>query len=126
MHANVFRQPDRRNRVEARFAHVAVVAVANLGQIGQPLFGDRLLSPGGLLLRQRHADGLHAVPGRVADHAAPTAAHIEQPIAGLEPQLLEHQPVFVVLRLFQGRVGVRIAGAGVGHRRAKHPLVEVV
>ena len=42
-------------------ANVAVVEVPNLGQLGQPLVGDRLLRPLGLLGRQRDADRLHAL-----------------------------------------------------------------
>ena len=119
-------QPDRGHRVEAGLRDVAVVAVADLGEIGQALVGDRVLRPHRLLLRQGDADGLDAVGGGVADHAAPAAADVEQPVAGLQAQLLEHQPVLVLLRLLQRRVGVRVAGAGVGHRRAEHPLVERV
>ena len=51
---DVLGQPDRGHRVEAGLAHVAVVAVAHLGQIGQALIGDGLLRPGGLLAGQRH------------------------------------------------------------------------
>ena len=126
LHADVLGQADRGHRVEPRLGDVAVVAVADLGEIGQPFVGDRLLRPRRLLGRQRDADGLDAVTGGVAHHAAPAAAHVEQPIARLQAQLLEHQPVLVVLRLLQRRVGLRIAGAGVGHRRAEHPFVERV
>ncbi len=105
---------------------VAVVAVPHLGEVGQALLGDGVLRPRRLLLGQRDADGLDAVPRGVAHHAAPAAADVEQPVARLQPQLLEHQPVLVLLRLFQRRVGDRVARAGVGHRRAEHPLVERV
>ena len=126
LYANVFGQPDGGDRVEAALPDVAVVGVTYLGQIGEALFGDRLLRPGGLLLGQRDADGLHPVPRGVAHHAAPAAPDVEQPVAFLEPQLLEHQPVLVLLRLFQRGVGVSVARAGVRHRRAEHPFVERV
>ncbi len=126
VHADVLGQTDRGHRVETGLSHVAVVAVTDLAEIGQALLDDRLLRPLRLLLGQGDADRLHAVAGRVADHAAPATTHVEQPIAGLQPQLLEHQPVLVLLRLLERGVGVRIARAGVGHRRAEHPLVERV
>ena len=125
-HADVLEQPDRRHRVEAGLGDVAVVAVAHLGQVGQPLVGDGLLRPRRLLPRQRHAGGLDAAAGGVAHHAAPAAPDVEQPVARLQPQLLEHQPVLVLLRLVERGVGARIARAGVGHRRPEHPLVEGV
>ena len=64
-------QPDRGHRVEAGLRHVAVVAIADLGQVGQALVGDPVLPPRRLLLRERDADGLH-LPGGVADHSTPT------------------------------------------------------
>ena len=125
-HADVLEQPDRRHRIEVALGDVAVVAVAHLGQVAQSLVGDRLLRPRRLLPRQRHADGLDPAAGGVAHHAAPPASDVEQPVARLQPQLLEHQPVLVLLRLLERGVGVGIARAGVGHRRPEHPLVEGV
>ena len=49
MHADVLGQPDRRHRVEAGLGDVAVVAVPDLGEVGQALVGDRLLRPRRLL-----------------------------------------------------------------------------
>ena len=70
---------------------------------------------------------MHAVlPGGVHDHAAPAAAHVEQPHAGLQPQLAGDQVELVRLGFLEGGVLGRVAGAGVGHRRAEHPLVEGV
>ena len=63
---------------------------------------------------------------RVPDHAAPAAADVEQPVTGLQGELVEHQPVLVLLGLLEGRRGVGVARAGVGHRRAEHHLVEAV
>ena len=123
---DVLGEPDRRDRVELRLADVAVVAVPDLGEVGQPLVGDRLLRPFGLLAGQRHTDRLDAAARCIAHHAAPAASDVEQPVTGLQMQLLEHQPVLVLLRLFQRRVDVRIARARVRHRRTEHPLVERV
>ena len=83
VHADVLGQPDRRHRVEAGLGDVAVVAVTHLGEVGQALLGDGLLRPRRLLLGQRDADRLDAVAGRVAHHAAPAAADVEQPVARL-------------------------------------------
>jgi len=125
--ADVFGQSDGADRVEARFRDVPVVQVPHLGEPGQPLPLDRGLRPGGLLGGQRDPEGLDAVlPGGVHHHAAPAAAHVEQPHARPKPELAGDQVELVDLRLFQGGVLARVAGAGVGHRRPEHPLVEPV
>ena len=62
----------------------------------------------------------------VHDHRAPPAAHVEQPHARLQRQLLRHQLELRRLRLLQRRVGRRVDRARVGHRRPEHPLVEGV
>ncbi len=125
--ADVLGQPDRADRVEARLRHVAVIQVPHLGEPGQPLPLDRGLRPGGLLGGQRDPEGLDAVlPRGVHHHAAPAAADVEQPHALMEPELAGDQVELVDLRLFQGGVLARVAGAGVGHRRPEHPLVEPV
>ena len=113
--------------VEVALEHVAVVAVADLGQVGQALAVDGLLGPRRLLDRQRHAERLDAVlAGGEAHHAAPAAADVEQPHAGLEVELAGDQVVLVVLGLLEGGVLVREHRAGVGHRRTQHHLVEAV
>jgi len=125
--ADVLGQPDRADRVEARLRDVAVVQVPHLGEPGQPLPLDRGLRPGGLLGGQRDPEGLDAVlPRGVHHHAAPAAADVEQPHALMEPELAGDQVELVDLRLFQRGVLARVAGAGVGHRRPEHPLVEPV
>jgi hypothetical protein len=125
--AHVFGQPDRADRVEARLEHVAVVQVAHLGEPGQPFPLDGGLGPGGLLGGQRDAERLDAVlPCGVHHHAAPAAADVEQPHPLLESELAGDQVELVDLRLFQGGVRARVTGAGVGHRRPEHPLVEAV
>jgi len=50
----------------------------------QAFVGNLVLPPRRLLLRERDADGLHPVSGGVADHAAPAAAYVEQPVARLQ------------------------------------------
>ncbi len=125
-HADVLQQADGRHRIEVALGDVPVVAVAHLGQVAEPLVDDRLLRPGRLLPRQRHARRSDPTPSGVAHHATPPASDVQQPVARLEPELLEDQPVLVLLRLFERRVGVRVARAGVGHRRPEHPLVEGV
>ena len=107
-------------------ANVAVVAVAHLGQVAEALLGDGVLGPRGLLSRERHAGGPHTAASGVANHAAPAAADVEQSVARLQPQLLEHQPILVLLRLVEGCLETRVARARVGHRWPEHPLVERV
>ena len=105
----------------------AVVHEPDLGEVVEPLLLDRLLRPRRLLARQRHAERLDAVlPRGVADHAAPAAAEVEQPLAGLEVELAGDQVVLGGLRLLERRVRGRVERAGVGHRRAEDVLVERV
>ena len=126
-HADVLGQADRADRVEAGLEHVAVVEVPHLGEVVEPLAVDRLLGPRRLLARQGHAERLDAVlPGGVADHAAPAAADVEQPLPGLEVELAGDQVVLLGLRLLERRVLGREDRAGVGHRRAEDQLVEAV
>jgi hypothetical protein len=125
--ADVLGQADGADRVEAGLGHVAVVQVPHLGQARQALALDGGLAPGGLLRGQRDAEGLDAVlPRGVHHHAAPAAADVQQPHALMQAQLARDQVELVGLRLFQGGVLVRVAGAGVGHRGPEHPLVEPV
>ena len=124
--ADVLGQSDRRNGVESHLANVAVVGVPHFGQLREPFVGDRLCRPLRLFGRQGGTDHPDPVSRRVAHHAAPAAADVEQPVAGLQPQLLENQPVLVLLGLFQRRVGVGIHRARVRHRWAQHPSVERV
>ena len=125
-HPDVLGEPDRRHGVEAGLGDVAVVGVPHLGEVGQPLVGDRLARPQRLLARQGDPEHLHALACGVADHAAPAAADVEQPVTGLQAQLVEDQAVLVLLSLLQGRRGVGVAGARVRHRRTEHHLVEAV
>ena len=125
--ADVLGEPDRAHRVEPGVAHVAVVAEPDLRRGIEALPLDRLLGPGGLLPRQRHADHLDAVVlGRVPDHPAPAGPDVEQPHARLEAELAGDQVVLRELRLLQRGLLGREAGAGVGHRRPEDHLVEPV
>ena len=126
-HADVLGEPDRADRVEVALEHVAVVGVPHLGEVRQPLAVDGLLGPRRLRDREGDAERLHAVLARrEADHAAPAAADVEQPHAGLEVELAGDEVVLVVLRLLERRVLAREHRAGVGHRRTQHHLVEAV
>ena len=114
--ADVLGQPDGADRVEPGLGNVPVVQVPDLGQLGQPRFLDRPLRPGCLLRGQRDAQRPDAVlPGGVHDHAAPAAAHVEQPHPGRQAQLAGYQVELVCLGFLKGGALGRVAGAGVGH-----------
>src|SRR5260221_359504 len=98
--ADVLGEPDRTDRVEAGLGDLAVVQMPHLGEVLKARLLDRPLGPQGLLLRQRDAKRSHAVVAcRVHDHAAPAAAHVEQPHPGRQPDLPGHQVELVFLRL---------------------------
>ena len=125
--ADVLGQPDRADRVEAHLAHVAVVAVPHLRGTAEPLLGDGLAGPRGLLLRERDTErGDAVVLDGVPHHAAPAAADVQQAHARPEVQLAADQVVLGRLRLLEAGVRGRVAGAGVGHRRPEQHLVERV
>ncbi len=126
--ADVLGEPDRADRVE----------LATPGRRGSRGDAPRpgLCSPRRTISACAHSawlrdsvtpSALHPVlGGGVHDHAAPAAADVEQPHPRFEGQLLRDQLVLGRLRLLQrGRLG-RVHRAGVGHRRAEHPLVEPV
>ena len=125
-HPDVLGEPYRGDGVEPRLGHVAVVREPHLGEVPEPLALDRGLGPGRLLPRQGGADGAHTPPRGIPHHPAPAAADVEQPVALPEPELVEDQAVLVLLGLLERRALVRVGGAGVGHRRAEHVLVEGV
>src|SRR6478752_4958365 len=83
LHPDVLGEADRGDRVEAGLLDVAVVHEPDLGEVVEPLLLDRLLRPRRLLARQRHSERVHAVlASGVADHPAPAAAEVEQPLPG--------------------------------------------
>ncbi len=107
--------------------HVAVVHEPHLGQVVESLFLDLVLRPRGLLAGQGHAQRLDAVLLRgMPNHSAPAAPHVEQSMTGLEAELAGDQVVLLELGLLQRRIGGRVDGAGVGHRRPEDQLVEAV
>ncbi len=127
LHADVLGQPDRGDRVEVALLDVAVVHVPDLGEVVEPLLLDPLLRPRRLLAREGDAERVHAVlAGGVADHAAPAAAEVEQPLARLQVELAGDEVVLLELRLLERRGLGREDRAGVGHRGAEDQLVEAV
>ena len=77
--------------------------------------------------RERDAErGDAVVLDGVPHHPAPAAADVEQAHARPEVELAADQVVLGRLRLLEAGVRGRVAGAGVGHRRPEHHLVERV
>ncbi len=101
--------------------------MAHLGEVAEPLALDRGPGPLGLLGREGHAQCAYAVlAGGVAHHRPPSAADVEQPLAGLQRELAGDQVELRRLCLLQRRVDRVVERAGVGHRRPEHQLVEPV
>src|SRR4029077_2371860 len=94
--ADVLGDADRADRVEVGLGDIAVVHVADLGQVLKAFALDGRLRPGRLLRGQGYAERLDAlVLGSVPDHAAPAAADVEQAHARLEGDLAGDQVVLV-------------------------------
>ncbi len=124
---DVLEHADRADGVERPVGDVSVVLQADL----DPVLQTRLLHPEraqlGLAFGDGDADGLDiVVPGGVHHEAAPATAHVQEPHAGSEGELLADQLVLGVLGGVEPDVGALPERARVGHRRAQHDPVEVV
>ena len=124
--ADVLDHADARDRVELLAGEVAVVhhpdldPVADAGRLG-PLARDPRLR-----LRQGDADDLDAVAGGgVGREAAPAAADVEDPLAGLERQLRADHLELRLLRLLERRRAPREDRAAVGHRLVEEEREEL-
>ena len=127
LHADVLREADRADGVEARLGDVAVVAVADLDEALEARLTHGALTPLGLLLAQGDAyDVDAALASGVHRHAAPAAADVEQPLAGLQVELVGNEGELALLRFLEGVVRRVEHGARVGHRVTEHLLVERV
>ena len=125
--ADVLEQADRADCVVVAARRVAVVAVDDRDLVRQAEPVGLGLRPRGLLLRQRHGDDVDAVVrGGVARHAAPPATDVEQAHSRPEPELARDEVELRVLGVVQADVRLVEDGAGVGHRRPEHVLVEAV
>ena len=87
--ADMLIHADRDDLVEDRLAgNVAIILAAYLDSAAQPGGGDSPLGFIDLRLAEGDIDGGDAVARRCpADQTTPAAADVEQPIAGLKPQL---------------------------------------
>ena len=86
--ADVLDHADAGDRVEPLAGEVAVVHDPDLDPVADPGGLGPLPGDPGLRLRQRDPDDLDAVAGRgVGGEAAPAAADVDDPLAGLERQL---------------------------------------
>ena len=104
-----------------------MVRVADLDKALEARLTHGALTPLGLLLAQGDAyDVDAALASGVHRHAAPAAADVEVPVAGLEVHFLEDEAELVFLRLVEGGVRGGVVGAGVGHRIAQEELVEII
>ena len=126
LHADVLHHADRADAVEIALGHVAIVHHAQFGQILEAFTLDPLLAVFDLLLGQGDAERLDAALGGLDDERAPAAADVEQALARLEVELVEHQADLVELRVLQAHVLVVEHRAGVGHRGAEEVAVELV
>src|SRR5215472_768978 len=126
--ADMLVHTDRDDLVEDRFAgDIAIILAAHLHSAGQPGVSD---SPSGFIdlrLAEGDADGGDAVVRRrPADQPTPAAANVEQPIAGLEPQLAADMIKLLLLcgvEIFAA--GLKVS-AGIYHVSVEPETVELV
>ena len=96
--AHVLGHADGADRVERPVVDVAVVLDADVHPVGQSGVGHPFAGQGRLLGRERDADDVGPVAlGGVQGKAAPAAAHVEYPHAGLQPELAADQVDFGLL-----------------------------
>ncbi len=124
--SDVLEHADRRDRVEAAL-HVAVVLQADVDDVVEAGRGDPLAGQLDLSLRQGHPDDPGAVvAGGVDRKAPPSAADVEQPRAGPQPQLAADHLELAPLRGLEVLRRVEEVGAGVDEVGVEEQPEEVV
>jgi hypothetical protein len=127
LRADVLDHADAGHLVELLARQVAVVEHADVDEVGDAGLrrpGARAL---GLRRGQRDPGDAGAVAlGGVHREGAPAAAHVQQPVAGLEVQLAADQVPLGLLGLLQRARAAREDRAGVGHRRVEERREELV
>ena len=110
--ADVLAHLHRGNRVVAMVERIPVVLDPDLGA-GEAQAAGPLPDVAALLAGQRHACHLDlVVAGRVDGQRAPAAAHVEQPLAGLQAELAADQLQLGALRVGQVRWPAGPSGPG--------------
>src|SRR5690606_5513279 len=90
--ADVLEHPDAHDLVERRPAEIAIVEQLEADSVLQPCFANPLPTQLQLRAAERYSHALHAVAlGGVDQHSSPSAADVEQPLSGLEPELAADQ-----------------------------------
>ncbi len=126
--ADVLEHADADHLVETPIARqVAIVHQLQRHLTGQALGRHPLAPQFQLLLAEGDAVHLNAeLASGIARQSAPAAADIQQPLAGLEPQLAAQMAQLGLLRLFEILVAGFEIGAGVDHVAVQPELVERV
>ena len=126
--ADVLEHADADHLVEALvLRQVAVIHQLQLYLILQPLGRHALAGQRQLLAAEGDAEHPGAeLAGGEAGQSAPTAADIQQAVAGLEPQLAADQAQLGLLRLVDSLFAGLEIGTGIDHVAVQPELVEVV
>ncbi len=122
--ADVLAHLHRGDRVVAVVQRIPVVLDPDLGPVPEAQAAGALPDVAALLAGQGHAGHLDSGPGRVDGQRAPAAAHVEQPLPGLEAELATDQLQLGALRVGQGVVARGPVGTRVGHAGVQDELVE--
>ena len=124
--ADVLHHAQRADAVESGFRHIAIIHETDFGEVLKAFAFDPFLAPRDLLVREGHADYVNAAPCGDDLHGPPAAADIQQPVSGLEAELVEHQVELGFLRGLQGVGRLVEQGARVRHGRPENEPVEVI
>ena len=125
--ADVLVHADAGDPLERPVVELAVVLHADLDPVAQARLPHPFARERGLRVGERDADAAHAVVARRVDQQrAPAAADVQQPLAGLQPQLRADELELALLRGLERLAGFREVRARVDHARAEQRRVEVV
>ncbi len=126
MDTNVLEHPDRNDAVEA-LRDIAIVAQLKAGTIGEAELFCLLICQRALLLRERDAQHAYVLHAReIQRHVAPSAADIENALAGLQIELRGDEAELVLLGILKRVVVVDEVGAGVLHPFVQEETIEVI
>ncbi len=116
---------DRRDGVEL-LVDVAIILQPDFDAVGQSRFGDLSLGPSLLLGRQGQSDDVRAALRRLDRQAPPTAADLEQPLAGLQVRAGRASGAILWRCASSSALSCSPPRRRIGHRRVEPGGIEII